>query len=396
MDKQAVGYVRQRKENLWEGQYVFQKKKRSIYGSSEFEVRRQLQEITKSIYLGEYTRPNVHTVASWFNHWYETYVVTTLRPSVIVNYETIIRRHITPYFGDMLINNVSIDALQEFFNNKQNYGRCDGLPGGLSVKTLKNIKIVLNVAFTQAYLNQLIQNNPMVGVKLPAEDYKEQKFLKCAEKTVVCEFAIRSDSIIAKGTIILLNCGLRKGELLGLRWEDIDLPGNCMHVRGTLARFNKQEVKKSPYKYTQVDQYYAPDDNKTALFLGPVKTAKSNRVIYMPQSVRQAILDIKEIQSHYLQQGERFNPHNFLFCTEDGHPYDPQTAVKHFKQILREAQIDEVNMHATRHTFATEALQKTSDLITISEIMGHTKPSTTLDMYGHTFDDKKRALMSQF
>ena len=84
-----------------------------------------------------------------------------------------------------------------------------------------------------------------------------------------------------------------------------------------------------------------------------------------------------------------------MFCTEEGHPLEIKVLENGFQQILAALQIKNVNLHATRYTFATEALQKATDIITVSEILGHTKPSTTLDMYGHTFDERKRALMEQ-
>lgn len=89
------------------------------------------------------------------------------------------------------------------------------------------------------------------------------------------------------------------------------------------------------------------------------------------------------------------NPHNLVFCTEEGHPLEAKVLEDGFQKILAELHLKSVNIHVTRHTFATEALQKATGIITVSEILGHTKPSTTLDMYEHTLDGRKRALMAQ-
>ena len=97
----------------------------------------------------------------------------------------------------------------------------------------------------------------------------------------------------------------------------------------------------------------------------------------------------------YMRENPDFNPHDLVFCTKDGHCLDSKTLEEGFHQILTDLGLKCVNLHATRHTFATEAMQKTSDIVTISEILGHAKPSTTMDMYGHTFDERKRALMAQ-
>ncbi len=104
---------------------------------------------------------------------------------------------------------------------------------------------------------------------------------------------------------------------------------------------------------------------------------------------------LQSIYTEFATGKSEFDPHNLVFCTEEGHPFEPKILEDGFQQILAELQLKSVDLHATRHTFATDALQKTADIITVSEILGHTKPSTTLDMYGHTFDERKRALMAQ-
>ena len=167
---------------------------------------------------------------------------------------------------------------------------------------------------------------------------------------------------------------------------------------------NEEEVKKEMVKimesienntYVRVDSY-AADKRKTALYLGPVKTLKSRRTIFLSESVYQAFVEIKTLHEKYATQKEYNNAHDLVFCSSNGRAFDPKTYDDEFKKILSKANIREINIHATRHTSATEAMQKSNDIVTIADIMGHSKPSTTLDMYGHTFDDRKRALMEQF
>lgn len=192
----------------------------------------------------------------------------------------------------------------------------------------------------------------------------------------------------------LLTCGLRRGELLGLQWQDVDLEDGTIKIRRTLSRLKKFDVSKSAYPYIQLDTY-ASKTNRTAIYLGPVKTKKAARTIYLPARAKEALLIIRAINTEFAMGKSGFNPHDLVFCTEEGHPLEATVLEDGFRKILAELQLKSVNLHATRHTFATEALQKTTDIITVSEILGHTKPSTTLDMYGHTFDERKRALMAQ-
>ena len=284
--------------------------------------------------------------------------------------------------------------LQNFFNEKLVSGRADKKSGGLSPKTLKNMKYMLHVALDQAYFDELIPSNPVNGVRLPVPDGPEQRVLRPEEKERICAHAATMRTFPAQGVILLLTCGLRRGELLGLQWQDVDLEDGIMKIRHTLSRLKKFDVSKSAYPYIRLDAY-APETNRTALYLGPVKTKKAVRTIYLPARAKEALLVIREISTEFADVKSDFNPHDLVFCTEEGHPFEAKVLEEGFQKILADLHLKSVNLHATRHTFATEALQKTTDIVTVSEILGHTKPSTTLDMYGHTFDERKRALMAK-
>lgn len=199
---------------------------------------------------------------------------------------------------------------------------------------------MLHVALDQAYYDNLISSNSVNGVRLPVPDSPEQRVLRPEEKEQICTHAATIHTLPAQGVILLLTCGLRRGELLELQWQDVDLEHGLIKIRHTMSRLKKFDVSKTAYPYIQLDT-------------------------------------------------------DLVFCTEEGHPFEAKVLEDGFQKILAELHLKSVNIHATRHTFATEALQKATDIITVSEILGHTKPSTTLDMYGHTFDDRKRALMAQ-
>lgn len=394
MGRQRTGHIRQRENGLWEGQYVYKGERRSIYGKTQEEVARQLEEIIASIEEGTYIRPNQHTLLSWLREWLHTYAEPTLRPATFTNYELIIERHFNTKLGNVKLKNISTRMLQNFFNEKLVSGRADKKSGGLSPKTLKNMKYMLHVALDQAYFDELIPSNPVNGVRLPVPDGPEQRVLRPEEKERICAHAATMRTFPAQGVILLLTCGLRRGELLGLQWQDVDLEDGIMKIRHTLSRLKKFDVSKSAYPYIRLDAY-APETNRTALYLGPVKTKKAVRTIYLPARAKGALLVIRTISTEFADVKSDFNPHDLVFCTEEGHPFEAKVLEEGFQKILADLHLKSVNLHATRHTFATEALQKTTDIVTVSEILGHTKPSTTLDMYGHTFDERKRALMAK-
>lgn len=356
------------------------------------------EEVQQGYYLsierGEYVRPNQHTLNSWLKEWLETYAKPSLRPATFLNYESIIERHFSSTIGNTRLDNIFTQMLQNFFTEKLSKGRADKKAGGLSVKTLKYIKYMLHTALEQAYFFNLIPYNPADGIRLPVLEYIEQRVMTSKEKDKICDYAETLETLTSKGVIILLTCGLQRGELLGLRWQDVDLGNGCIKVKHTVARLKKFDVSKSAYPYIRIDDY-APESNKTAIYLGPVKTPKGIRTIYLPNRAMRAFQVLEEIAHGYAGDKPDFNPHNLVFCTEDGHCLASKTLEEDFHQILSDLGLKRVNIHATRHTFATEALQKAGDIVTVSEILGHAKPSTTMDMYGHTFDERKRALMAQ-
>lgn len=108
---------------------------------------------------------------------------------------------------------------------------------------------------------------------------------------------------------------------------------------------------------------YAPEENKTALYLGPVKTRKGIRTIYLPERAIEALHTLKVMGEELAKGRQCFNPYNLIFCNEKGHPLEAKVLEEGFQTILKNLGIKCVNLHATRHTFATEALQKATDII---------------------------------
>lgn len=153
-----------------------------------------------------------------------------------------IERYFNTELGRVKLKNVSTRMLQSFFNEKLFSGRADGKPGGLSAKTLKNVKYMLHVALDQACYDKLISSNPVDGVRLPVPDGPEQRVLRPEEKERVCAHAATIHTFLAQGVILLLTCGLRRGELLGLQWQDVDLENGIMKIRHTLSRLKKFDV----------------------------------------------------------------------------------------------------------------------------------------------------------
>lgn len=177
----------------------------------------------------------------------------------------------------------------------------------------------------------MIPFNPVDGVRLPVPNSPEQRVLRPEEKEQVCAHAATIRTLAAQGVIVLLTCGLRRGELLGLQWQDVDLENGIIKIRRTLSRLEKFDVTKSAYPYIQLDTY-APETNRTAVYLGPVKTRKAARTIYLPVRAKEALLVIRAINTEFANGKSDFNPHGLVFCTEEGHPLDAKVLEESFQE----------------------------------------------------------------
>lgn len=131
--------------------------------------------------------------------------------------------------------------------------------------------------------------------------------------------------------------------------------------------------------------------------IGNVKTVKSKRKIYLPDKAVEAFKRLKAWQEQFKTPGTNsFNRMNFVLCTEFGKPIDPRSYADIFYKHIDKAGLAHTNFHALRHSFATRALEQGGDLNTVADILGHAQPSTSLNMYGHSVDDRKRKMMLLF
>ena len=319
-----------------------------------------------------------NTVGSWMDQWLETYARPTVKLSTYCSYEMMTRVHVKPSLGDILLVKLDPVTLQEFFNQKYSNGKTTG-EGGLSAKTLRNLRNLFHLALEQARKNGLIQTNLVEGVRLPKEQKREMRVLSREEQRRLMLACRAMPEPASFGVIFTLFTGLRMGEVCGLRWDNVDMERRQFLVCETRNRLPNHD-----------DSIEA---STSVCTVSTTKTDHSRRIVYLCDELYQELSRYREIQFSIMEQYPGYNTGRYVFCQENGEPYEPRTYQDLFKRCVSRAGIPSANFHSLRHTFATRALEQGMDPVTLSKLLGHANASITLDKYGHSFESQKRAGM---
>ncbi|MGN1134773.1 MAG: tyrosine-type recombinase/integrase [Oscillospiraceae bacterium] len=235
---------------------------------------------------------------------------------------------------------------------------------------MSNISRMIHKSMQKALELELIKKNYVEFIELPKQETPEMRVLTVCEQELLMNELKRTDEKLAFGVYLSLALGIRLGEVLGLRWSDIDLKNGIVHIRRTVNRL--------PVIDGSV---------KTELVVGTPKSKKSVRDIPINDEL------CKEIISYNAKTNHLVYNDNYLLRSSIGGPAEPKTLQDTFKRILKDAGIADANFHSLRHTFATRAIEKGVDVKTLSVILGHSSVNFTLDRYAHVLDKQKRETM---
>jgi integrase len=349
------GTIHRRKDGGWCAQYTVYtaegRKRKTIYGKTRVEVAAKLAKAlsdregglafdAKNLVLGEY-----------LDLWLEDSVRDTVRATTFERYEQIARLHICPELGPLKLKAVTPAHIRGLYRNK--------LSSGSSPRTVQYIHVTLHKALKQAVLDGLIPQNAAEAVKPPQVRREEMRPLTPEQVKVLLE-AARGDRLEAL-YLLAVTTGLRQGELLGLKWEDVDLEASKLQVCRTLATAKGGPALTAP------------------------KTSKSRRSVSLTRS------SVDALKSHLKRQLEEINragslwqENGLIFASEEGQPLKRRNVTNcKFRSLRKRAGLAAIRFHDLRHTCATLLLGRNVNPKIVSEMLGHASIAITLDTYSH-------------
>jgi integrase len=349
------GTITRRKDGRWEARYtVFTAsgpKRKALYGKTRAEVAEKLTKAMADRNGGLTFDAKNQTVGEYLTRWLRDSVKGSVKSITFENHERLVRVHITPALGRVKLKALSPAHLQAFYR--------DHLDAGLSPRTVRYLHALLHRSLKQALRWNLVPHNVAKAVDPPKVPRKDMRVLSPEQARAILE-AARGDRLEAL-YVLAVHCGLRQGELLALRWEDVDLEAETLRVSRTLSR-----TKGGP------------------TFTAP-KTAKSRRTVRLTSKAVEALKRHSERQAEEIVRMDTlYRDQGLVFASEVGTPMNRHNLnYRSFKPLLERAGLPNMRFHDLRHTCATLLLSRGVHPKFVQKLLGHATIAITLDTYSH-------------
>lgn len=320
------------------------------------EAESGLSTILSQLERDTYSQPSKVTVADYLRGDWLPARRSKVGPNTINLYRLIVRAYVVPGIGLVELQHLRPSHLDALYAELLAGGGRKGKP--LSPKTVRNVHTTIHTALSEAVRLGRISRNP-AELATPSGGSSREMQTWTAEQVGAFLHHVREDRLYA-AWLTLATTGLRRGELLGLRWKDTDLEAGRLAIRRTLVLVGGQPTVLDP------------------------KTRKSRRNVPIPAETVVALKAHRTAQKRErVALGPGYQDSGLVFCREDGAPLHPGTFSEHFERHAKAAGLPKIRVHDIRHTFATLALQAGIPAKVVSETLGHAGVAITLDTYSH-------------
>jgi integrase len=335
------------------------------------EAEKRLSEVLNQIDNGIFIKPGKTTLAEYLERWLKDYAWPNLAPRTAEGYESIIRQHVIPGIGNLPLTRLKPEHLQQYYSEKLVRGRCDG-KGALSQTTVSHHHTCLHRALKMALKWGLVSRNPADAVTPPRPRRSEMQAMNEDEVQTFLEAAKATPYYVL--FYLALFTGMRRSELLALRWCDADLIMGEVSVSRSLHHLRDGSI-----------------------VIRQPKTPKARRQVALPSS---AALILKQHKEKKLLEctmlGMSLKDDSLIFSQVDGKPLLPDTVSHAWVKIVKRAGLKHFRLHDGRHTHASLLLKQNVHPKVVQERLGHATISTTLDLYSHVAPGLQEAAARHF
>jgi integrase len=336
-----------KRKQKWHGGFLTRK---------EAEVARA--KLVVDVHDGSYVEPTKVTVEDWIIQRWIPSMKTQLKASTFDSYQRNLNNHVIPTLGQLPLTAITSNRLNNFYASLLQTGNKRG--GGLSAKTVRYIHTTLHKAFSDARNEGLLRTNPAELAKPPRLHASARKEMNVWDTETLRKFLnLTVDDRLGSAWHVLAMTGMRRGELMGLRWSDIDFDRKRIIIRHTLVSVAYQIIESTPKNH-------------------------QTRIIDIDESTVE-VLKKQELNQNRekMAWATDYSDSGIVFCREDGTPIHPDSLSQSFERAIKRARVPRIRLHDLRHTHATLAMHAGVPIKVISERLGHESPSFTMKQYAH-------------
>ena len=348
------GSIFKRSNGTWRAQVSIDGKRLSYTAKSRNECHEWIRKMLDQIDQGMTFEGRNLTLGNYIKDWITTRK-KALRPRTGIQYELLITKYIDPNLGRIKLKDLNLRVFNRFYDKL-----VDQEVGTWNINYTHR---VIHSALEDAVRDGILGRNPSHGATVPRQSYKEMKIL--SEQQVGQFLVVASTSRYEMLYLLAIKTGMRISELRGLAWSDIDW------VKGTITV--GRQIQDIPRKGTITSE---------------PKTRSGTRTIKLGETTLQELRQHRQRQeSEQEQAGNAWQDNNLLFPSVTGTPFSRKTLYKDFQEILKFANLPRIRFHDLRHTAASLMLNHGVPVLVVSKILGHSKPSVTLNVYAHCLVD---------
>lgn len=330
------------------------------------EAQAALNKVLAGIEDTGYLDPSNEIFSNYIQSWFTEHYKKRIFETTVVNKSYLMNKHLIREnpFANKPLSKITTEDIDAFYNLK--------IDEEYNASYIRKMHQMLNKAFDQALKWRKLTINPVVDADPPAYKKEEMQIWSPEEINTFLNYC--TDGRYRITFLLAIYTGMRRGEILGLKWSDVDFVQKKIYVTRSLAY-----IPKKGYIFTQL------------------KTDNSKRKIPISQMIVDELLKHQEYQEIWKKRfGEEFQNRDFVICTEKGMEQDPRNVLRAMRKIIRTSNVKQIRFHDLRHTHASILISKGVDIVKVAHRLGHSNPKITLETYAHLIPDEENEVAETF